>query len=104
MFKRKAVNPLTTRETVQLILAAVFLAAVVAIQSAAFGVFIAGVETWIAPGLFPALGSFVTLPLGLVLFVLMYACFTTKTHAGLMALAFLATAFVFGLEGYHQFS
>ena len=99
--KLKGFSPLTRQEGVQLAVAASFLAGIVVIQSAAFGVFIAAVDTWIAPGLFPHLGSVASWILGLALFGLMYACFTTKSHAGLMALAFLATGFVFGLEGYH---
>ncbi len=82
-------------------LALMFLALIVAAQSAAFMSFIAGVETWIEPGLFSSLSEVVDWPLGLVLFaVLAFLFMKFKRHLGLIALAFLATGFVFGLEAF----
>ena len=78
-----------------------FLVAIVAAQSAAFAAFIAGVETWIEPGFFDAVARSVNLPAAFALFGLLAILYLKlQSRIRLLAVAFLVTGFVFGLEAY----
>ncbi len=78
-----------------------FLVLIVFMQSAAFLGFITAFETWIEPGLFVRVAHALDWPIGIVLFAaLTFLFMAVRRNMALIAVTFLTTGFVFGLEAF----
>ena len=78
-----------------------FLVLIVFMQSAVFLSFIAAVDTWIEPGLFVRVAHALDWPIGIVLFAaLTFLFMAARRNMALIAVTFLTTGFVFGLEAF----
>ena len=90
-----------SRHVTGMAMALSFLVLIVFMQSAAFLGFIAAVETWIEPGLFVRVAQVLDWPIGIVLFAaLTFLFMAMRRNMALIAVTFLATGFIFGLEAF----